>query len=533
MPDPGTPGASLKAAVQRWSVPLLFLLFSTGVAMYFTGRSDIGLYDETAYLQRGTAIDAHGLPGADMAPLYSLWYRCLQFVVPDAVLRYQVNLGLTIALLPFTFLLLLRALRTSTTASLVSAVLLLFSTLNVLNWPRVSVFALILLFIGLRLFIRSRDRDRGWLHLILSVASVVFIRPEFALALGGLGVCWAAEFRHRRRTGATVRFRTPAIALVWVLALFASLGNPFANGRTMVAFGQHYALNWTEATDSDLDPWTNWETIARTQLGTSTSLSQAFSHAPDRLLWHIGQNLRSIVPVAQRMLMPAGARPDRLAGVLIGLLLLPTAFIAWRRNTPNGTLPGMTSIGTVLSVICLPAAASMILIHPRAHYMIFPLTLFLALLVARAFRPTEPKSLNRLWMLPLLAGAALLGFYGGRPIAAAERPVLATINTLRALPMNTPIHLLDADGGYDAYLAKGTVQYIAQGKKTGFNAYLQEHPINVIVASTRLMNDQRYSDDPAWRSFVAGGHRSAFDRMTVKGTRVELFVARSALRRPL
>lgn len=517
-------------ATTGWLLPAAFLVVCTLAAVHFTGRLDIGLYDETAYLQRGIDIDRHGLPGAEMAPLYSGWYRCLQAFIPDAVLRYQVNLGLTIALLPFTLLLLLRTMGVHPVAGMATAALLLFSTLNILNWPRVSVFALIVLLTGLRLFIRAADRDRGWLSLVLSVAAVVFMRPEFALALAGLGACWGRELWLDRGNTARAGLRTFAVAGMLVAGLFLWLGQPFGNGRTIVALGQHYALNRTEATDSDIDPWTNWESIAQAELGTTTSISQAFVHAPDRMLWHIAQNLRGTIPAAVHMAMPAGSRPDRTAWVLLAVMMASLCLRAARKRALGAPRQGRTPLWLIVVVVNLPTLASMVLIHPRAHYLVFPLTLFLPLLIAGAYPASAQKSGMAGGLPTLLAGVALLLLHGGGTVGAAGRPVLTTIEALRALPMDTPMRMLEGDGGYATYLPPGTVSFSAQERATPLLRFLEEEHINVIVASARLTNDWRYRDDPEWQAFTAAGHRAAFERLPVEGTAVHLYVKRSALR---
>lgn len=504
---------------------MAFALICVIAAVYFTRQLDIGLYDETAYLQRGEAIDTEGLPTADMAPLYSLWYRFLQIFINDPVQRYFVNYGLLIALLPFSVFLLLRALGTSLIASITTGILILLSTLNILNWPRVSVFALIVLIVGLLLFLRSSVRDRGWAWLFAASAITVFIRPEFVLSLVGIGASWAIDIVQRRRRGDRVEPAPPGVGLLFAALLFTVLGSPFANGRSMVAFGQHYALNRTEADHSELDPWTNWEGITERELGTTSSFTQALSNAPDRVLWHIGQNLGSTVPALVRMYMPAGARPDRVAWLLMTVLFGVLTRRAWsKRKDMPGTGPGITLPAIA---ICLPAIIAVVLINPRQHYLIFPAVLLLVLLVRKAFpAKADPPMTRWTWMVAAASCLSLLAYSGNR-IAPAARPVLATINTLRDIKLSTPMVILDADGGYDAYLPDGTERLTAQDKATGFNAFLEANGVNVIVGSPRLEQDQRFANDPEWQAFTNDGNNGAFESIPVPGTVVRIHVARS------
>lgn len=502
-----------------------FALVCIAVSVYFTRQLDIGLYDETAYLQRGAAIDTEGLPTADMAPLYSLWYRFLQVFITDPVQRYFTNYGLLMALLPFSLFLLLRTLGTSLTANLSTGVIILLSTLNILNWPRVSVFALIILIAGLLLFLRSTVRDRGWAWLFIASTLTVFIRPEFALSLVGLGVLWGIDIVQRRQLHDHFEPATLGVGLLFAVLLFIILGNPFGNGRSMVAFGQHYALNWTEANHSELDPWTNWEGISERDLGTTSSIPQALSNAPDRVLWHIGQNLGSSVPALVRMYMPAGARPDRIAWLLMAGLFGLLMWRAWSgRKDASGTGPWIT-LPTV--AICLPALLSVVLINPRQHYLIFPAVLLLTLLVSKAFPARPERPMTRWTWLATAIGSVWVLTYSGNPVAPIAKPVLSTISALRGIRLNSPMVILDADGGYDAYLPTSTRRLTAQDKSTGFNAFLEASGVNVIVGSPRLEQDQRFANDPEWQAFTNGDSNDAFESFSVPGTAIRIHVTRS------
>ena len=510
-------------ARQRW-VTIVLAAICLGVAVYSIQWLDIGLYDETAYLQRGAVIDEEGLPSADMGPLYSLWYRVLQVVWADPIDRYFANLGITIALLPFMLFLVLRRLGTSLIVSSFVALFILVSTLNILNWPRVSVFALIILLLGLWLQAGSRSRDRGWAFLTCAAIIAVYIRPEFALSVGILGVSWLVDLYRRKRRGEPYSITPIMTTAVLAITMSLVLGNPFGHGRGMVAFGQHYALNRIEADDSDTDAWTSWETITQRDLGTTSSLSRAVSHAPDRVAWHIGSNLRQLVPTLGRMVLPAGARLDRKATVLLGLLFFVICWALFLARKAKRS----TSVASiwVIAALAAPAILAAIVIFPRQHYLIFPITLATLPLVATLF---PERSVDTRW--PHRIAAVLTVFilltYVGRPIGTPGRPVLATIQALRELDLPAPMIILDADGGYATYLPAGSVRISAQDKVRGLDDLLSTERINVIVASQRLAKDPRFAEDPDWRHFVDGGYTTRFDRSAVEGTNTLLYVLRA------
>jgi hypothetical protein len=515
------------SSTKRWE-PLVSALFILGCILFsiaLVGRLDIGLYDETSYLQRGTWIDTHGLPTADMAPLYSLWYRALQFMVSDPVQRYFANYAFTMAALPIAVFLLLRTSSVPLLPSLLTGVFVLFSTLNVLNWPRVSVFALIILLIGLIIFIRSERKDGAWFAVAASTAFVLFIRPEFALSLVLIGALWLFDMVRRKRGGDLITWSYSIAALVLVAALFALLGNPFTNGRSMIAFGQHYALNVIDAGEEHVDPWTNWETIAQQDLGTTESLTTALRNAPGRIRWHVQRNLSQALPTWARMYLPAGAQMSRTAWVLLIAMAAGLLLVAGRRRKTASD--GFWELFAVVFVLCLPALLSAIVIHPRQHYLIFPAVLLLLMLVRSAYRHGAGLDHGVLRWIPGVAVALLMGFLSGKSIAPKGRPTLATIEALRSLPRTQPLVILEADGGYDAYLPAGTTRIKAQELTIGDFGPLTDSTVNVIVSSPRLERDHRFLEDPGWQQFLAGGYHRSFNMIAVDGTTTRLFVRRS------
>jgi len=505
-----------------WWATIALVVACFAVAAYWTTRLDIGLYDETAYLQRGIAIDTEGLPAADMAPLYSLWYRLLQVFWPDPVERYLVNLGFTIAVLPILLFLVLRRVGVTLIAALATAIVVLVSTLNVLNWPRVSAFALIILLLGIWLQAGTRSRDRGWAYLFCAVFIVVYIRPEFAIGVVGIVACWSVDVVGRVRSGTPFNFRPIVVSFIVALLLGLSLGSPFGHGRSMVAFGQHYAVNRINSSDTPMDPWTGWETIAQAELGTTTSLSDAFTNAPDRVAWHLGYNLRHLLPTLGRMVLPAGTRLDRMAIVLLVLLtvlLLRQLFVA-RPPLEHRSIPMELA---VLSWSLPPLLAAFV-IHPRQHYLIFPAVFLLLPLLALTYSEQNKVPRWASWATGMVAGA-ILSLSAGRSRDFSSRPTLATIQVLRGIELPAGPVVLDADGGYATYMEHGSIRIPAQEKDTLFLPYITNREVNVIVASPRLEGDPRFKNDPTWKRFKEDPGSHGFKLITVQGTNVRLYVA--------
>lgn len=69
---------------------------------------DIGLYDESNYLSQGVRLWQKGLPSAQSAPLYAIWYWLLSIIQPDRIALYYLNYSLMVVLLSLALYVILR-----------------------------------------------------------------------------------------------------------------------------------------------------------------------------------------------------------------------------------------------------------------------------------------------------------------------------------------------------------------------------------------------------------------------------------------
>lgn len=505
---------------------LLVLIVACFFAARWTSQLDIRLYDETTYLERGLNVGS-GLPSADMAPAYALWYRALSMFTSDRTTLYFLNYGITLVLLPVMTFLLLRAWDTARSASSIASLYVLFTAMNVFNWPRVSIMAMVILMTGCIIAARAKDRDRAYAAGILAAALAVFVRPEFFLSVILLCALWSwkllknGSWRERRVW--------PFLVLVGagILGLLLLFGDPLANGRGMIAFGQHYAYNWEEANRSGMDPWTSWEQIIAQDLGGAESVGEALIASPRNFMGHVIRNVELALPAVGAQLLPYWSRPMWygllcLAALFIGLLFL-------------GSKKGMVQKGStfrleLMLALCVPPLLSVVVIHPRAHYLVVLLVFGLLVLVARAFPDgsirTTPKGLR---IAPLALLLVLFLLPRTRPVGPVDRPVLNTIQRINSLPLNGTITMLDADGGYSVYMNAATQRVTAQDKATGFNSFIRAQALDLIVATPRLKQDHRYKQDAEWQQFIAGGHAPLFRVEPVQGTDVELYIAERVL----
>jgi hypothetical protein len=516
---------------RKWVADTVYLaglsVLTIVFAFHWTSKLDIRLYDETTYLERGLNVP-NGLPTADMAPAYALWYQALSWCTDERTTLYFLNYGVTLVLTPILVFLLLRAYHTSRGASLVASVFIQFSALNLFTWPRVSTLALAILMIGAIFSARVRDRDRRFPIAILAAGVAAFFRPEFVLAAVVLMVLWIWEVvkdgaRHKRWP-----LLEGGLVLASFIGLFLLFGNPLAHGRGLIAFGQHYALNREKSHHTGIDPWTNWEAAISTDFGPVEGVREAMFADPEKFARHIGINLALTPRTIGAQLLPYWSFPVWYGFALLALLVAYLLYLAW---TSKAARAGSRSQVQLAVAFVLPALVSVIIIYPRAHYLLVLLVFFMILLVARAF-PEGTGQARVFTYVPLLVLLAILLLPHTRPVGPSERPVLATIGTINALPLHGTVTVLDADGGHAVYMRSPSVRTTAQDKAEGFNAFLRDEGLDLIIATPRLMEDHRYRNDPEWQRFVASEYAPAFRRVPVEGTDVVLFVSEQVLAAP-
>jgi len=65
---------------------LLFLVFiGIKYIFYVSGYTDIGLYDESVYLNSGLNLFKKGLPNVNYSPLYAIYYYILSIYQHNAI----------------------------------------------------------------------------------------------------------------------------------------------------------------------------------------------------------------------------------------------------------------------------------------------------------------------------------------------------------------------------------------------------------------------------------------------------------------
>lgn len=487
---------------------------------------DIGLYDESIYLRRGVSLPVSGFPLAQDAPLYASWYYLLSLFQPDRVELYYLNFKAMTVLPVLLWFLFLRINHIPRLVAVSVSFLFLMSAANFITWPKVSHFAIMVLFLGLILSSLLKTPIAKLSVAIVFVLLASFARPEFFLAFLGLsilaGLLVFSAFRQEKLRSV----RLPMFLTVMLcLALLLYLGLPMGSGnRDMMAFGQHYSLNWVGWTGADLNPWTNWETIVQKDFGDVTSPLGAFASNPSAFLRHVYSNLHQIVPRVSIVFFngyPGGSQSTLAAAVIVlialTVLLTNRKFLVSRLQMIRENGKESLLLLGILAVFLLPSLVCVVALYPRDHYLLILVLLSISAVLVVLLRDiTSPQSIlhNTGTILICIVVVALL-----RPIStevmAQKQPNLEVIMFLKSLTITEPVRILEAEGGYGIYVGDNYTRIAEYDKESGFSSFLEKYSINMIVLSDGLRNDTRFKDDAEWVAFLDNPRSEDFVSLNV------------------
>jgi len=307
------------------------------------------------------------------------------------------------------------------------------------------------------------------------------------------------------------------------------LGNPFGDtqGRRFYAFCQHFAVNHVKHTQGSVDAWNECPRVISAVFGEVDTVGEALRSNPEAFLWHVGLNAKAFAGASLALFSqgPGGLSATRgpwelarmgrlllLAVVWQGVRLL----VRWRRWRAALAEPRLQRMAGVLAVVEVPILLSSVLLMPRDHYLVIQGVLvlaFLALLGSRvdSGEATRPRgwALNGLLALGLVVLTPNLArrFPPDTKDAQTHLAHLRTVRAIAALGLEERLApgervlLLEASGGYDAYLGRRYAPVIREAREKTFGGLLREHSVTAILLDDALRQHRRFRHDADFQAF--------------------------------
>ena len=350
--------------------------------------ADILFWDESLYMQKGLQLWQQ--PSLDWGPFYNIWYKLLSYFTSDKIELYYLNIKVLSVLLPLLLFIFLMVNNINPMLSFFVSILFLYSYINLPIWPKVSHWCLIVFLIALiisKRFINSVYLK--FLTIILGMIVCSYIRPEFYLAFilfSCFTIIHLFIYRHQ------YPIKSIALYLSGILGLFILVklvGNPTktgGNGRMLITFGQHFALNysrWNNITDKPF--WIDWVFYLQDNFihkPTNVILSTIGHH----ILSNIGNYIKSISKIIISFILPIfqlklTIHSIILVGITILILVKNSAIQQFKKSTILSAFHPNNDLLKILFIWCIPTLASSIIAYPRDHYLILQIPLYLILTV--------------------------------------------------------------------------------------------------------------------------------------------------------
>jgi hypothetical protein len=113
---------------------------------------------------------------------------------------------------------------------------------------------------------------------------------------------------------------------------------------------------------------------------------------------------------------------------------------------------------------------------------------------------------------------------------ATDKSYIETINFIKSLGIEEQVNLLEAEGGFNFYLADNFRSLSVDEKDTNFSEFLEEKDINMIVVTDRLEQKMKLSDAEEWQWFVDDHYRDlGYEKISIPDTTWELIIKKGIL----
>jgi hypothetical protein len=532
----------------RWAaLGILFLLFCGWKLTFGLDHVlDLRLGDETKYLAYGLGYTSPA-DSAEWSPLYFDLYRLEHLLIRDPIDLYFFHQKLMAAVLPISLFVYFACRRVPFVLAIGSCTYFLISAANVPVEPKTMHLALALMFLFLSIFIQLDGHPARWAVMLVGSALLSLLRPEYAIALAAF-LAYSAYLVFATRAKDRPLLVDLAIGLFLVAALYVHYGFPLSGGRSVFAFAQHFALNYSAWNYPGQDPWAHdYRQIFNSVFHHAGSIAAAFMDNPWAFLHHVASNIvHAPVVVAGLLLAHLNLVLPRFeVFTLAEAVLLPAALVtfvilrrfnsrsridlpqhaSWRSSWSASRAAVGRTVRSLPDAVCLaifllPFAVMIAVLYPRHHYVLaFDSIVFATavVIVGRRIRhdATAVQIAATLAVLSILVPC--LGSAGARvdlpigEVSTVPRPALQTANFLRGLDLRAAVVVCSSvTPGAEVYAGGRFRSVSALDKHQRLTEFLNVNDIGVIVEDDRMRHSPAFAADPEWSSFQSMPEKFGF-----------------------
>ena len=89
--------------------------------------------------------------------------------------------------------------------------------------------------------------------------------------------------------------------------------------------------------------------------------------------------------------------------------------------------------------------------------------------------------------------------------------------------------MLEAEGGLDIYLGENYRRVAGSQKDQPLPTFMEEQSINMIILSSKLAQDSRFTDDSNWQSFRDNPDTMGFRKLPIPGANERVLLIKDEL----
>lgn len=366
---------------------LLLITFGIYSAYDIRHYADILFWDETLYMQKG--LQLWQKIELDWGPFYNVWYKFLSIFTTDKFELYYLNMQILSVLLPVLLFIFLVMYDIEIIWSFIISVLFLYSFINLPVWPKVSHFCLMIFLIALIIVRLLNNVYLKFISILVALALCSYVRPEFYLAFLCLILYSALHFFFFGKNYPLKQIISYVCIILFIYFGIQLIGNPVksgGNGRMLITFGQHFALNYVQWNHIENKPfWIDWVFYLQDNF-IGKSKSEILAIIGKHISSNVFNYLKSISEMLLSFFLPLFHKSVTWLAVIATLV---TWIIAIKTSTFNShilknileNLKQRKFLFIILLIWCIPTTISSFIAYPRAHYLFLQIPLF-ALMVA-------------------------------------------------------------------------------------------------------------------------------------------------------
>jgi len=512
---------------------------------------DIGLADESYFLHNGVKLIENGLPSAQWAPLYAIWYYLLSSLEKDTINLFYLNYKILIFLTTLALYICLRRIKVNPYVSIISSFFYLISVIPQL-FVHCLLFALLILLLFLIFTTFARSEEEHHFLLGIGILLLSLVRPEYFISFLLFCLVFLYFILQKIKAG-LIKYNSGLLimfsfsAIVFLQLYF--FGNPLHGDRSWLAFGMNFSRNFVRWHNLSINPWSNWEQITKSVFGDANSIISAATSNSKEFFRHILYNavgyiknlidmplsaLQNLIPVILNKLI----RRTELLFIIIIIIHLLRKRHDIKKISDNKVIRHFLLIFVVISI---PVMLTALIMTPNYHYLTIQAVIFIiffSYLISKSITSYTEKKQTRL-LTSFLLGVLIFLLTPNRfngwdimPMPKMEGKIglqmkqqdLKTIKFIRALNITEKVNMLEAARGYFVYLGDNYKMITESEKKEKFDNFILNNKVNMIVSDKTLEQDTRFIDDSEFKSFLEKPDRLGFTKIKIPNTEKYLFV---------